>query len=94
LDECRAGIIGGYGVKPPVCCICNRRFNNRREGGLVYFRKRPSDYEWDRTMKEEGRVGHPPYAEWFCGEHYEVAKELSGLTIDEALREIRRRLKA
>ena len=56
------------------------------EGGLIYFRKRPSDKEWDDYMEEKGYVGHPPYAEWFCKEHYDSAYELKDLTIDKAMK--------
>jgi hypothetical protein len=34
-------------------------------------------------------TGHPPYADWFCAEHYKGAKELENLTIDEALKRLR-----
>ncbi|MHA1649393.1 MAG: hypothetical protein ACTSYB_04285 [Candidatus Helarchaeota archaeon] len=71
-------------MKPPICCICDKRFDTS-EGGLVYFKKRASDLEWDKKV-EAGLVGHPPYAEWFCGKHYAKAKELSHLTIDEAMK--------
>lgn len=41
-------------------------------------------------MKEKGWVGHPPYAEWFCGEHFEKAKALENLTIDNALKKLKK----
>ena len=71
-------------MRPPICDICNKKFDDK-EGGLVYFKKRPSDMEWDIRMQQPGMVGHPPYAEWFCGLHYEKAKDLSHLTIDKAM---------
>lgn len=71
-----------------MCCICNKNLDSD-EGGLVYFKKRPRDFEWDERAKEPGFVGHPPYAEWFCGEHYKKAKDLSDLTVDEALNQIK-----
>ena len=40
-------------------------------------------------MEEKGMVGHPPYAEWFCKEHYEKAKELKDLAIDEAMKQLK-----
>jgi len=55
------------------------------DGGLIYFKKRQSDFDWEKKMEEIGGVGHPPYAEWFCKKHYERANELSHLTIDIAL---------
>ena len=39
-------------------------------------------------MEKKGMVGHPPYAEWFCKEHYEKANELKDLTIDEAMKQL------
>lgn len=70
-------------MRPPVCAICGKEFMD--DGGLIYFKKRPSDIAWQERMDEKNMVGHPPYAEWFCGEHYERAKEVQHLTIDEAL---------
>ncbi len=59
------------------------------DGGLIYFKKRPSDLEWEERMRKIQGTGHPPYAEWFCSEHYEKAKELSRLTIDDALNKLK-----
>ncbi len=75
-------------MKPPICTICYKEFIESDEGGLVYFEQRKSDKKWVQLMREEGMTGHPPYAEWFCGEHYEAAKELSKLTIDEAMKQL------
>jgi len=59
------------------------------EGGLIYFKKRSSDKKWEKRMEEKGMVGHPPYAEWFCKEHYEKANELKDLAIDEAMKQLK-----
>jgi hypothetical protein len=75
-------------MKPPICYICDRRFDID-EGGLIYFKKRPRDIEWEKRMQETGGKGHPPYAAWFCGLHYEKAKSFSHLTIDKALAKIK-----
>jgi len=75
-------------LKPPICCICDKRLDCADEGGLIYFKKRPSDKKWDKKMDNEGMVGHPPYAEWFCRDHYEKASELKELPIDKALKMI------
>lgn len=72
-------------MKPPIYCICHKRLDYPDDGGLIYFKKRQSDKEWQKTMEKKGMVGHPPYAEWFCEIHYEKAKELKNLTIDEAM---------
>jgi len=74
-------------MKPPICHICKKRLENMNEGGLVYFKKRRSDIEWEEKMKKTGSVGHPPWAEWFCTKHYDRAKELNHLTKPEAMRE-------
>lgn len=71
-------------MRLPIYGICNKEMEPD-EGGLIYFKKRPSDIEWDKIMEETGLVGHPPYAEWFCNKHYKKAKKLENLTIDEAL---------
>lgn len=73
-------------MKPPICCICGQRLDYPDEGDLIYFKKRPSDEEWDKLMEENGMTGHPPYAEWFCGDHYAKAKELKDLPIDKAFK--------
>ncbi|MHA1301049.1 MAG: hypothetical protein ACTSO9_16635 [Candidatus Helarchaeota archaeon] len=77
-------------MRPPECAICNKNFDpSGEECGLIYFKRRVSDEEWDKRMEEKGMVGHPPYAEWFCPKHYKKAKELQNLTIDEAMPKIR-----
>ena len=76
-------------MKPPICCICEKRLDYPDEGGLIYFKKRSSDKKWEKNMKEKGMVGHPPYAEWFCKEHYEKANELKDLAIDEAMKQLK-----
>ena len=73
-------------MKPPVCCICDKRLDYPDEGGLIYFKKKASDREWEERMEREGMVGHPPYAEWFCEDHYNNALQLKHLTIDKALK--------
>jgi len=76
-------------MKPPVCCICDKSLDYPSEGGLIYFKKRSSDKKWEKRMKKKGMVGHPPYAEWFCKEHYEKANELKDLAIDEAMKQLK-----
>ena len=75
-------------MRPPICAICNKRME-MDEGGLVYFKKRDSDIAWERRMEATNGIGHPPYAEWFCDKHYDKARELSGLTKDKAMQELR-----
>jgi len=75
-------------MRPPVCGICDQDLEEN-EGGVIHFKKRFSDKVWDRKMNRIKGVGHPPYAEWFCGKHFDKAKELETLTIDKAMTKIR-----
>jgi hypothetical protein len=74
-------------MRPPVCAICDRDLEES-DGGVIYFKKRFSDKVWDRKMNRIQGVGHPPYAEWFCGKHFDRVKELEELTIDKAISKI------
>ena len=76
-------------MRPPICAICDKKMLDTEEGGLIYFKKRPSDIEWERKMAQKGMVGHPPYAEWFCKDHYDKAHELEHLTIDVAFKKLK-----
>lgn len=73
-------------MKPPICCICDKNLDYPDDGGLIYFKKRPSDKKWDKIMEENGMVGHPPYAEWFCKDHFKKANELKDIPIDRAMK--------
>ena len=73
-------------MRPPICRICDKKLAEVNDGGLIYFKKRSSDREWEKRMEEIGGVGHPPYAEWFCKKHYEQANKLKSLSIDDALK--------
>jgi hypothetical protein len=75
-------------MKPPICRICDKTLEGADDGGLIYFKKRPSDIEWEKRMEEIRGVGHPPNAEWFCSRHYNKANELKSLTIDQALKKL------
>jgi hypothetical protein len=76
-------------MRPPICYICDKRFGSDDDGGLIYFKKRPSDRKWDKKASQSGFVGHPPYAEWFCGDHYDEAYQRKHLTVDKAMKELR-----
>ena len=79
-------------MKPPICIICDKRLPyDDNEGGLIYFKKRKSDIKWIERMEKTGSVGHPPYAEWFCSKHYQEAKELESLPINEAMEILRKK---
>ena len=72
-------------MRPPICRICDKKLEDVDDGGLIYFKKRPFDIEWEKKMERIGGVGHPPYAEWFCKKHYDIAKNVKHLPIDKAL---------
>lgn len=72
-------------MRPPICRICDKKLVDMNDGGLIYFKKRPSDIEWEKRVEEIGGVGHPPNAEWFCKEHYDKANKLKHLIIDKVL---------
>ena len=72
-------------MRPPICCICDKRLDYPNDGGLIYFKKRASDIEWEERMEREGMVGHPPFAEWFCETQFKKALELKDITIDKAM---------
>ena len=75
-------------MRPPICRICDKTLEEKDDGGLIYFKKRQSDVEWEKRMEEIRGVGHPPYAEWFCKKHFKKANELRHLPIDEALKNL------
>ncbi len=79
-------------MRPPICAICNSDLEGD-EGGLIYFLKGPSDLEWDIRAAEPDFVGHPPYAEWFCGKHYQLAQKYTDSILAEALKKIKANLK-
>ena len=67
-------------MKPPVCCVCDRRLETG-EGGLVAF----ADYE----ALPGGLVGHPSGLEWFCPEHLEAGRALQHWKRDPAVAKLR-----
>ena len=74
-------------MRPPICAICDKEFDPDAE--LVTFKATEESREFDRRVREEGIVGHPPNREWFCRKHVEIAKKMMELTRSEALSKIR-----
>jgi hypothetical protein len=72
-------------MMPPICCVCDERFDDLDNGGLVQFKRRPEDEVWDLHMSDSGMTGHPPYVKWFCPAHFAEGKALEDLTVDVAL---------
>ena len=75
-------------MRPPICEICNKDFNPTKEGGLLYFKETPEGRAFEKRVKEEGIVGHPPDAGWFCGEHFKAAEKLVHLTLGEVIEKL------
>ncbi len=76
-------------MRPPECAICGNDFEPGEKGGVLHFKKRFSDYVWERKMKRINGVGHPPFADWFCEKHFSRAKQLLSLTINKAMKILR-----
>ena len=76
---------------PPVCEICSREFNPDVEGELVYFRETERGRAFEKRAIEEKWADHPPDAAWFCGVHVAEARKLAHLTIDDALKTLKRK---
>ena len=79
-------------MKPPECCICDKRFFEG--GGIVYFVETQEDKIQNNRLREKGMTGHPPNAFWFCKDHIESAKELTNLTKLEALKLLRNKFQS
>ena len=76
-------------VRPPLCDVCGA---DCADGGkLIRFALRPSDREWHARADAGGMVGHPPEAAWLCARHVVRGAELSPLTVDVVLAELRLR---
>ena len=82
-------------MKPPHCYVCgldmwdipdddalNKHFT------LVYFAISEAEEEYQRRRDEEGWVGHPNEAVWFCRKHVDVAERRKHLHWTVALAEI------
>ena len=39
-------------MKPPICIVCNNKISKKEDGGLVYFKKRQSDLDWEKEWKK------------------------------------------
>ncbi len=77
-------------MRPPECAVCGDEFT-APDGRLVTFAERDSDRQWRERVAAERMVGHPPNVEWFCAVHADAAAVLTGLTIDAALTELKRK---
>lgn len=73
-------------MRPPICDICDARFDlsGEQAGGLVTFKPSPDDQAQLARLRQPGFVGHPPNQEWFCSTHLPMAKALAHLELKEA----------
>ena len=72
-------------MMPPHCAICkNNLRNDKRKFKLLRFKLTPEEEAANQRMKDDGRVGHPKGAYWFCADHKEQAKTLTHLYINDA----------
>ncbi len=71
---------GVYLMRPPVCAVCDAKW----DCDLVWFAQSQRQEEFEKRMKEIGRTGHPPDAEWLCKEHATTAAKYKHLTLAEA----------
>ncbi|MFF6784338.1 hypothetical protein [Streptomyces sp. NPDC012510] len=75
-------------MKPPMCLFClypPRGDRKSERFTLVYFRQTVEPDDWE---------GHPENAVWFCDDHAPLAEGLTGLTADEAMRQIWNRIRS
>ena len=47
-------------MRPPICRICEKRMEEVNDGGLIYFKKRQSDIEWEKKWKKLEDWATPP----------------------------------
>ena len=73
-------------MKPPACAVCGRD-SSGPDADLIVFTQTEADREWASLVGEEGFLGHPPWADWFCRTHLPRAILLAreGITLAEAV---------
>lgn len=74
-------------MRPPICAICDDDFGRRgdQEGDLLWFKETEKDIAESKRKQRYHLVSHPGNAEWFCSRHVEAARELTHLTVGEAM---------
>ena len=62
-------------MRPPICCLCDRGFEEGEECEWVSFRQTDSDKQWHADAAAQRiRPDHPPDCDWFCRDHAETAR--------------------
>lgn len=70
-------------MKPPICEVCNLRFEPSERALISFVDDSRSRAFAERALAEPGFVGHRPNTGWFCGDHSEGARALSSGTRGE-----------
>ena len=73
-------------MKSTIYRICDKELAEKDDVGLVYFKKRQFNKDWEKRMEEIVGVSHLSYSEWFFEKYYKKANELKYLSIDETLK--------
>ena len=62
-------------MRPPICCLCDRGFEEGEECEWVSFRQTDSDKQWHADAAAQRiRPDHPPDCDWFCRDHADTAR--------------------
>lgn len=80
-------------MRPPVCTLCDKFIDPDDPGDLVDFKKTAEDLQWDDKINKGDFIGHPPYSEWFCGEHIHLARKYQHHERREAIQLIKNEFK-
>jgi len=81
-------------VRPPICAICDKYIEEDDKGDLIQFKLTKDDKQWVEYSEKNDIIGHPPYLEWFCGEHMIVAQKYVHLNRQEAMQMILKEINA
>lgn len=77
-------------MKPPICEICDERFDPA-DGRLLVFVGDERSIAWREAADADRRVGHPPDTGWFCSEHMLGAAAMAPTsTLGETLTALRK----
>ena len=77
-------------MRPPICAVCKKFANNDSNSGLVRFKLSEEEKIFNKKFEDPGFVGHKKGTEWFCVDHYSLAKKHMELHASEALRILRK----
>ncbi len=72
-------------MMPPICAICDTRFELELGGGLVHYFLTEEQENFNKRFQQPGFTGHPAGLHWFCKEHLEGAQSVAHFHDSEAL---------